>query len=182
MARIDVKGDIITNDYGWIYELFEWDCIYPKKVMDIIEASAPDEPLDVYINSGGGLVNAGQEIYSTLLSHKKRVNIHIEGLAASAASIIAMAGPSEISPVGMVMIHNVSGGAQGDYHAMEKSAEVLKQYNAALCAAYCAKTGKRQDHGDETRADGCKRIRNQAYTGRYRTRYGYKSKKRSEGQ
>ena len=37
MARIDVKGDIITNDYGWIYELFEWDCIYPKKVMDIID-------------------------------------------------------------------------------------------------------------------------------------------------
>ena len=145
MARIDVKVDIITNDYGWIYELFEWDCIYPKKVMDIIEASAPDEPLDVYINSGGGLVSAGQEIYSTLLSHKQRVNIHIEGLAASAASIIAMAGPSEISPVGMVMIHNVSGGAQGDYHAMEKSAEVLKQYNTALCTAYCVKTGKKLD-------------------------------------
>lgn len=145
MARIDVKGDIITNDYGWIYELFEWDCIYPKKVMDIIEASASDEPLDVYINSGGGLVSAGQEIYSTLLSHKKRVNIHIEGLAASAASIIAMAGTSEISPVGMVMIHNVSGGAHGDYHAMEKSAEVLKQYNTALCTAYCAKTGKKLD-------------------------------------
>jgi ATP-dependent protease ClpP protease subunit len=90
-------------------------------------------------------VSAGQEIYSTLLSHKKRVNIHIEGLAASAASIIAMAGTSEISPVGMVMIHNVSGGAQGDYHVMKKSAEVLKQYNAALCAAYCAKTGKKLD-------------------------------------
>ena len=43
------------------------------------------------------------------------------------------------------MIHNVSGGARGDYHAMEKSAEVLKQYNAALCAAYCAKTGKKLD-------------------------------------
>jgi ATP-dependent protease ClpP protease subunit len=56
-----------------------------------------------------------------------------------------MAGRSEISPVGILMIHNVSGGASGDYHEMEKTAEILKQYNAALCAAYCAKTGKKLD-------------------------------------
>ena len=43
------------------------------------------------------------------------------------------------------MIHNVSASASGDYHVMEKNAEILKQYNAALCASYCAKTGKKLD-------------------------------------
>lgn len=145
MARIDIKGDIVTNEYGRFYEYFKWDHVTPKKVADVIAGSAPDEALDVYINSGGGLVSAGQEIYSTLLAHRSRVNIHIESLAASAASIIAMAGRSEISPVGVLMIHNVTGGARGDYHAMQKEAEILKQYNAALCASYCAKTGKSLD-------------------------------------
>lgn len=145
MARIDIKGDIVSNEIGKFYDWFKWDCTTPRKVADVIATAAPDEPLDVYINSGGGYVDAGNEIYSTLLSHRERVTIHIESIAASAASIIAMAGRSEISPVGILMIHNVSGGASGDYHEMEKTAEILKQYNAALCAAYCAKTGKKLD-------------------------------------
>lgn len=145
MARIDIKGDIVINEYGRFYDWFGWDHVTPRKVADVITKAQPDEPLDVYINSGGGFVSAGQEIYSTLLAHRDRVSIHIESLAASAASIIAMAGRSEISPVGVLMIHNVSGGASGDYHAMQKEAEVLKQYNAALCAAYCAKTHRPLD-------------------------------------
>lgn len=145
MARIDIKGDIVSNEISRFYDWFKWDCTTPRKVADVIATAAPDEPLDVYINSGGGYVDAGNEIYSTLLSHRERVTIHIESIAASAASIIAMAGRSEISPVGILMIHNVSGGASGDYHEMEKTAEILKQYNAALCAAYCAKTGKKLD-------------------------------------
>lgn len=145
MARIDIRGDIIVNEYARFYDFYKWDYVCPRKVIDIIDAAAPNEPLDVYINSGGGLVSAGNEIYSALLAHRSRVNIHIESLAASAASIIAMAGRSEISPVGMLMIHNVSASASGDYHVMEKNAEVLKQFNAALCASYCAKTGKKLD-------------------------------------
>lgn len=145
MARIDIKGDIVSNEISKFYDWFKWDCTTPRKVANVIATAAPDEPLDVYINSGGGYVDAGNEIYSTLLSHRERVKIHIESIAASAASIIAMAGRSEISPVGILMIHNVSGGASGDYHEMEKTAEILKQYNAALCAAYCAKTGKKLD-------------------------------------
>lgn len=145
MARIDINGDIVTNEYGRFYDWFKWDYASPRKVADVINKAAPDEPLDVYINSGGGFVAAGQEIYSMLLAHRERVSIHIESLAASAASIIAMAGRSEISPVGVIMIHNVVGRTRGDYHEMEKYAEVLKQYNAALCAAYCAKTGRKLD-------------------------------------
>lgn len=83
---------------------------------------------------------AGQEIYS-LLAGRNDINIKIQSLAGSAASVIAMANRSEISPVAMIMIHNVSGAAQGDYHDMQHQAEVLKQMNKALAQAYMKKTG-----------------------------------------
>lgn len=140
MARIDIKGDIVINEYAEFYRWFGWDCICPKDVNDIIAAAASDEPIDVYINSGGGHVMAGQEIYSALRSDP-RVSIHVDGMACSAASIIAMAGTSYISPVGMLMIHNVSGGAEGDYHEMEKAKNQLKTMNEALATAYEEKTG-----------------------------------------
>ena len=83
---------------------------------------------------------AGQEIY-TELTKNPNVNIEIQSLAGSAASVIAMAGHSRISPVGMIMIHNVSGRSEGDYHDMQKSAEILKNMNAAMANAYVQKTG-----------------------------------------
>lgn len=142
MARIDIRGDIIPNEYGKYYDKYGYDCVYPKKVTDVIAAANPAEPLDVYINSGGGYVVAAQEIYTNLLQHERRVHAHIESAAYSCAGWIAMVGDSEISPVAMLMVHNVTGGAWGDYHDMEKEAEVLKQMNRAICAAFCRKTGK----------------------------------------
>ena len=67
------------------------------------------------------------------------------GMACSAASIIAMAGKSSISPVGMLMIHNVSGYADGDYHEMDKTSNELKQMNEALARAYHVKSGMDMD-------------------------------------
>lgn len=141
MARIDIKGDIITNDDAWFYDWLEWDCTYPKEVRAAIDSAKPDETIDVYINSPGGYVSAGQEIYS-MLRGDARTRIHIEGQACSAASIIAMAGHSDISPVGMLMIHNVQGAEQGDYRDMKKMSDILKNFNSALAAAYEEKTGK----------------------------------------
>lgn len=144
MAIINVFGDIVPNDYREMYEWFGYDCTTPKGVEDIISAAEKDEKIDVYINSPGGFVDAGQEIYSALRSDP-RVNIHVVGQACSAASIIAMAGHSDISPVGMLMIHNVSGGATGDYRVMTKTADTLKHFNAALAEAYAEKTGLSSD-------------------------------------
>lgn len=141
MARIDIKGDIITNDYAGFYNYLKWDYVCPKAVRAAIDSAKPDETIDVYINSPGGLVSAGQEIYS-MLRNDARTRIHIEGQACSAASIIAMAGHSDISPVGMLMIHNVQGAEQGDYRDMKKMSDVLKAFNSALAAAYEEKTGK----------------------------------------
>lgn len=140
MSRIDIKGDIVVNEYQEFYDWFGWECTCPKSVQEIIDATPDGETIDVYINSPGGHVTAGQEIYS-LLRQDKRTRIHIQGMACSSASIIAMAGHSDMSPVAMLMVHNVSGGASGDFHEMEKAQRELKSMNEALAGAYAEKTG-----------------------------------------
>lgn len=140
MSEINVKGDIVINEYAEFYKWFDWECTCPQDVKSVLDSTPENEQIDVYINSGGGHVTAGQEIYS-LLRQDKRVRIHIQGMACSAASIVAMAGKSDMSPVAMLMIHNVSGGAQGDFHEMEKAQRELKSMNEALAGAYAEKTG-----------------------------------------
>lgn len=142
MATIDIRGDIVGNDDKWIYEWFGMDATCPKDVKEIIETAAEDEELEVLVNSMGGSVMAGQEIYSTLKANKK-VTIKIQSIAGSAAGVVAMAGRCLISPVAMIMIHNVSmHGASGDYHDMQKNAELLKQMNVAMASAYTEKSGR----------------------------------------
>lgn len=145
MADVDVRGDIISNDDKWIYDWLDWDSTCPADIRRAIDEKPAGEVLNVLINSGGGSVMAGNEIYSMLLG-RDDVKIIIQSLAGSAASVIAMANECEISPVAMIMIHNVSvNGASGDYHDMKKWSEILKQWNEALANAYTAKTGKPQE-------------------------------------
>lgn len=139
--RIDIKGDIISNDDKWIYIWLDYDGTCPRDVQSAVD-KAVGEPLEVYINSPGGEIFAGSEIYEILRGYRGTVKIHIVGMAASAASVIACAGYSDIAPTAMVMVHNVSSGARGDYHTMDHSSEVLQKANRAIAAAYVAKTGK----------------------------------------
>lgn len=143
--QINVNGDIISNDDKWVYDWLEWDATCPNDIKNALATKPENEKLTVLVNSGGGSVMAGQEIYS-LLFGRNDVEIKVQSLAGSAASVIAMANHCEISPVAMIMIHNVSmRGASGDYHDMQKNAEILRQMNAALASAYTAKTGKSQE-------------------------------------
>lgn len=138
--RIDIKGSIIPDNDAWIYDWFEIPFTCPKAVNEAI-LKANGEALDIYINSGGGDIFAGSEIYSAIRSYNGIVNNHIVGLAASAASVIACAAHSGISPTGMIMVHNVSCYAGGDYHDMDKMSETLKKANETIANAYVAKTG-----------------------------------------
>ncbi len=141
MAVLKISGDIIGNDDKWIYDLFGFESTAPSDVEAAIKDLKPGEKLEVLINSCGGSVLAGQEIYSEL-RRRNDVEIEIQSIAGSAASVIAMAGHSKISPVATIMIHNVSvSGASGDCNEMEKQAEVLRQMNEALANAYVEKTG-----------------------------------------
>ena len=145
MATINIRGDIVGNDDKWIYDWFDMDATCPKDVTDIIQTAEEGEEIEVLINSGGGSVMAGQEIYSAL-AKSRNVIIRIQSMAGSAAGVVAMAGHSTISPVAMIMIHNVSlSGASGDYHDMQKNAEILKQMNAAMASAYTQKSGRPLD-------------------------------------
>lgn len=138
--KIDVKGVIIPNDDAWIYEWFEIDHTNPAKVESAL-AEAGGEDVDVEINSGGGDVFAGSEIYSAIRAYEGKVKIHVTGIAASAASVIAMAGDSDISPTAQMMLHNVSMMQSGDYHDHDKASEILQTANKAVAAAYVEKTG-----------------------------------------
>ena len=139
MKQFNISGDIISNDDKWIYDWLEWEYSCPKNVAEALNNANGDD-IEVTINSGGGNVIAGSEIYTQLRSYKGNVNINIV-YAASAASVIAMAGKSKITPTGLFMIHNVSSGASGDYRAMDHQSEVLRTANKAVANAYKEKTG-----------------------------------------
>lgn len=138
--RIDIKGCIVSNDDAWVYDYFEMEYCCPSDINEQI-AKANGEKLDIYINSGGGDIFAGSEVYSAIREYGGEVNIHVVGLAASAASVIACAGSSDISPTAMLMVHNVSSTARGDYRDMDKESEILKKANETIANAYVTKTG-----------------------------------------
>ncbi|SEG15021.1 ClpP-like prohead protease/major capsid protein fusion protein [Marinobacterium lutimaris] len=98
--------------------------------------------IDLHINSPGGSVFDGTAIYNLLKNHKASVTVHIDGLAASMASIIAMAGDRIIMPENaLMMIHNPWGGAVGDADELRKQAEVLDKVKASLLTVYTGRTG-----------------------------------------
>ena len=140
MPDINIKGPIISSDEAWIYDWFGIENVNPKVVHDAI-AKANGEKLDVYVNSGGGDIFAASEIYESLRSYNGDVMIHVVGLAASAASVVTCARESEIAPTAMVMVHNVSSYAEGDYRDLKHESEVLQKANKTIANAYIAKTG-----------------------------------------
>lgn len=138
--KIDIKGAIVSNDDAWIYDWFGETYTSPKNVSAALE-EANGEDVDIEINSNGGDVFAGSEIYAAIRAYPGTVNIHVVGLAASAASVIACAAKSDIAPTAQMMVHNVSTWAAGNYHDMDHASNMLKQANRAIAAAYVEKSG-----------------------------------------
>lgn len=139
-TTIKINGPIISSSDKWIYDFLDRESTCPRDVLDALPAD--NSAIEININSGGGLVNAGNEIYTALKAYPGQVNVNVTGMAASAASIIAMAGDTvKISPVAQIMIHNVQNGIIGDYRVMDKNSDTLKKYNDALANAYVLKTG-----------------------------------------
>lgn len=145
--KIDIRGDIIPNDYKWYYEWLEMDSTCTKDVTEVLDKMVAGDDVDVYINSPGGVIDVGSEIY-TLLRQKAEtnpVNIYITGQACSAASIIACASHCTMSPTALMMVHCVSSGIRGNHNDMEHMADVLRTADRALCTAYTAKTGMTEE-------------------------------------
>ena len=142
--KIEVKGAIIPDGDQWIYDWFEVPATSAGKVNKLLKQAQDGEEIEVLINSGGGSVFAGSEIYTTLKSYTKgKVVGKVTGIAGSAASVIAMGcGELQISPTGQIMIHNASGVFEGDYNDMQLGADILKNINESIANAYQLKTGK----------------------------------------
>lgn len=137
---IYVNGTIVDSEDAWVYDLFGIECTSPAKIKDALKDANGDD-VDIFINSGGGSVFAGSEIYSMIQRYKGNVVIHVTGLAASAASVIACAGKCLMAPTAQMMVHNVSSYASGDYKNFDKMSEILKKANEAIAAAYVQKSG-----------------------------------------
>ena len=106
------------------------------------ELTGGSGPITVWINSPGGDCVAAAQIYNMLMDYPHDVTVKIDGIAASAASVIAMAGTKVlISPVGMVMVHNPATIAFGDSAEMQKAIEMLGSVKDSIINAYEIKTG-----------------------------------------
>ncbi len=139
---IEIKGAIISDSEQWIYDYFEIPATSASKVNKLMSKAKKGDEITLLVNSPGGMVHAGSEIFSILKSYEGPTKSKILGLAGSAASVI-IAGTDvvEISPAGQIMIHNASCGAYGDYNKMDMTSEMLKSVNESVAHAYMTKTG-----------------------------------------
>ena len=116
------------------------DDVTPALFKDELNSGTGD--ITLWINSPGGDCFAAASIYNMLRDYKGKVTVKIDGLAASAASVIAMAGDVvQASPVSMIMIHNPATIASGDHNDMEKAIEMLDSVKDSIINAYALKTG-----------------------------------------
>lgn len=116
------------------------DDVTPQLFKDELNAGSSD--ITVWINSPGGDCVAAAQIYNMLSNYKGKVTVKIDGIAASAASVIAMAGDTVlVSPVSMLMIHNPATIAWGDHAEMQKAIDMLAEVKESIINAYVLKTG-----------------------------------------
>ena len=138
MERILTLSGVIAEE-SW----FD-DEVTPKIFRDELMSGEGD--ITVWINSPGGDCIAAAQIYNMLLEYKGNVTIKIDGIAASAASVVAMAGNKVImSPVSMLMIHNPMTMAAGDTTEMKKAISMLTEVKESIINAYELKTGMSRD-------------------------------------
>lgn len=105
------------------------------------ELFAGSGPVTVWINSPGGDCIAASQIYTMLMDYKDDVTVKIDGIAASAASVIAMAGTEVLmAPTALMMIHNPATIAMGDHEDMQKAIEMLNEVKESIINAYKIKT------------------------------------------
>lgn len=132
-ATVYIYGDI----GGWFGGVVAEDVAKEIAALDVAT-------LNVRINSPGGLVFDGVAIYNALVAHKAHVVVTIEGIAASIASVIAMAGDEiKIGEAATIMIHKPWSFAMGDAEVLRKEAEVLDVLEGGLVDIYAARTGKK---------------------------------------
>lgn len=156
MARGSIEILLYDEIGGW--------GITAKQFAQDLAACGDVSQINLRIHSPGGDVFAGMAIYNTLKAHPARVDVYIDGLAASMASVIAMAGDKVYMPTNaMMMIHKPWGAQGGDADDMRRYADLLDKVEGTLVQAYVSKTGKSAEEihallKDETWMDGSEAV------------------------
>lgn len=131
--------DEISSDDFW------GDVVTAKMINDQLD-EAKGKPLNIHINSYGGEVFEGFAIYNNLMNYGGHIEVFIDGICASIASVIAMAGNKiHMNKASMMMIHNASGVAYGDAEEMKKVVSALEQINDVIRGVYKDRTGLEED-------------------------------------
>lgn len=145
MLELRMNGPVVDDADAWFYTWFGEPCISPSSVLKFLD-DAGSQDVTFTINSYGGSVFAGSDIYTAIKNHPGNVEVIISGIAASIASVIAMAGDTiKISPLGQIMIHNAAMMNYGDHEDMAKASEILFGTSESLATVYASKTGKTVD-------------------------------------
>ena len=120
----------------------EWGFMSAKGLINRVKALGNIQNITLRINSIGGDVCQAQAMYSYLKSHPAQITVRIDGLAASAASVVAMAGDKIIMPSNaLMMIHNPAGGVYGEADEMRETAEILDKIRDTIANVYVSRTG-----------------------------------------
>lgn len=135
-----VNGEIVL--YGFVGDNFWGDGFLDSEVVEALAEIGRSADVTVRINSGGGYISHGIAIYNALASHKGKVTVVVDGIAASSASVIAMAGDERIMRSGaLMMIHNPSSGAYGTAADLAKAIKALDAYRDSIASIYSETTG-----------------------------------------
>lgn len=143
--RINVKGPIIGNDDAWIYHLFGWDCTCPNDIINGLEEAA-GEDIILEINSPGGYVSYGYEMYTKIMEYTGKVTANVITASSAASLLVCAADEALISDTGWVMIHCASiGNTSGNSTEMQRQADHLRAVDEGIINAYVRKTGKSRE-------------------------------------
>ncbi|HHX5466034.1 TPA: head maturation protease, ClpP-related [Streptococcus pyogenes] len=143
--RINLKGPLIANNSQEVYDYYGMEATSAKSIINQLPEDSSDIILEV--NSNGGLVTVGSEVYTALRNYKGKVTAEITGMAASAASVAVMGADKVVmSPTAQMMVHkalfNLVCGNSDD---LDKASNALKSSDKAIVNAYVAKTGLSED-------------------------------------
>lgn len=140
--RIKMKGPLISNNEYEAYEFFGLEAVSAKSITDQFPEDI-NEDITLEVNSNGGLVTVGSEIYTALKNYEGHVTVEVTGMAASAASVAIMGADTvKMSPTAQIMIHKaLLTRASGNSDDLEKAVNALKSSDQSIINAYVSKTG-----------------------------------------
>lgn len=141
MVTIPVKGMVTPNDMAEVYSWFGYDVVTPNDLSEALN-NANGEDITLEINSPGGYVDAGSEMYTALKKYSGNITAQIVGQACSAASWIALAADKvEMSPTAQLMIHRASTRVDGNSDDIASALQSLNSLDAAFVDLYSKRSG-----------------------------------------